>query len=47
MSAILPIRLFALAALLATPPLTPADAKGDAANGKELFMAMAARPAMA
>jgi cytochrome c len=39
MSAIRPIRLFALAALLATPAAYAADAKGDPANGKELFMA--------
>ena len=39
MSATRPIRLFALAALLATPTAYAADAKGDAANGKELFMA--------
>jgi cytochrome c len=39
MSAIRPIRLFALAALLATPAAHAGDAKGDAANGKELFMA--------
>ncbi len=38
MSAIRPIRLFALAALLATPAYA-SDANGDAANGKELFMA--------
>ena len=39
MSAIRPIRLFALAALLATPAAYADDAEGDAANGKELFMA--------
>lgn len=40
MSAIRPIRLFALAALLAAPAVYADDAtKGDAANGKELFMA--------
>jgi cytochrome c len=39
MSAIRPIRLFALAALLAAPAAYADDAKGDAANGKELFMA--------
>ena len=38
MSAVRPIRLFALAALLATPAYA-SDAEGDAANGKELFMA--------
>jgi cytochrome c len=42
MSAIRPVRRFALAALaalLATPAPHAADADGDAANGKELFMA--------
>jgi cytochrome c len=39
MSAIRPIRLFALATLLAAPATYASDAKGDAANGKELFMA--------
>jgi cytochrome c len=43
MSAIRPIRLFALAALLAAPATyagdAKSDAKGDAANGKEVFMA--------
>jgi cytochrome c len=43
MSAIRPIRLFALAALLAAPAAyagdAKADSKADAANGKELFMA--------
>jgi cytochrome c len=39
MFAIRPIRLFALAALLATPGAYADDATGDAANGKELFMA--------
>jgi cytochrome c len=39
MSAIRPIRVFALAALLAAPAAYAGDAKGDAANGKELFMA--------
>ena len=39
MFAIRPVRLFALAALLATPAAYASDAKGDAANGKELFMA--------
>ena len=39
MSAIRPVRLFALAALLAAPAVYASDAKGDAANGKELFMA--------
>ena len=38
MSASRAIRLFALAALLATPAYA-SDAEGDAANGKELFMA--------
>jgi len=38
MSAILPIRLFALAALLAAPATYASDAGGDAAKGKELFM---------
>ena len=38
MSAIRPIRLFALAVLLAAPGYA-SDAKGDAANGKEVFMA--------
>lgn len=32
------VRLFAVAALLATPAAYASDAKGDAANGKELFM---------
>jgi cytochrome c len=41
MSAIRPIRLFALAALLATPTAYAGDAGGNAANGKELFMANA------
>ena len=39
MSSIRPIRLFALAALLAAPTTNASDATGDAANGKELFMA--------
>ena len=44
MSAIRPIRLFVLAALLAAPTAHAGDAKsdaakGDAAHGKELFMA--------
>jgi cytochrome c len=39
MSAIRPLRLFALAALLAAPAAYASDAKGDAASGKELFMA--------
>lgn len=39
MSTIRPIRLFALAALLAAPAAYADDAKGDAANGEELFMA--------
>ena len=38
MSAIRRIRLFAFAALLAAPAYA-SDANGDAANGKELFMA--------
>jgi len=38
MSAIRPIHLFALAALLAAPAAYASDAEGDAANGKELFM---------
>jgi len=38
MSAIRPIRLFALAALLATPAAYASDPQGDAANGKEVFM---------
>jgi cytochrome c len=33
------MRLFALAALLAAPAAYASDAKGDAANGKEVFMA--------
>jgi len=37
MSAIRPIRLFALA-LLATPAAYASDPQGDAANGKEVFM---------
>ena len=39
MFAIRPIRLFALAALLAMPAAYAGDAKGDAAKGKEVFMA--------
>ena len=39
MSAIRPIRLFALAALMAAPAAYASDGNGDAANGKELFMA--------
>jgi cytochrome c len=39
MSAIRPIRLLALAALLAVPTAYAGEAKGDAANGKEVFMA--------
>ena len=39
MSAIRPIRLFALAALLVAPAGYASDAKGDAATGKEVFMA--------
>ena len=38
MSAIRPLRLFALAAFLAAPAAHASDAQGDAANGKELFM---------
>ena len=39
MSAIRPIRLFALAALLAAPGAYAGDPKGDAAKGEEVFMA--------
>ncbi|MDR0781632.1 MAG: c-type cytochrome [Pseudomonadales bacterium] len=39
MFAIRPIRLLVLAALLATPAVYADDTKGDAAHGKELFMA--------
>jgi cytochrome c len=39
MSVIRPIRLFALAALLAAPTAYASEAQGDAANGEELFMA--------
>jgi cytochrome c len=39
MSAIQTIRLFALAALMAAPAVHASDTKGDAANGKEVFMA--------
>lgn len=39
MFAIRRIRLLALAALLAVPAADADDAKGDAANGKEVFMA--------
>jgi cytochrome c len=38
MSAIRPIRLFTLAALLAAPAALASETQGDAANGKELFM---------
>jgi cytochrome c len=38
MSVIGTIRLLALAALLTTPAAYASDSKGDAANGKELFM---------
>jgi cytochrome c len=38
MSAIRPIRLFALAALLAAPITYASDTPGDAARGEELFM---------
>jgi cytochrome c len=41
MSAIRRIGLFALAALLATPAAYAGDATGNAASGKELFMANA------
>jgi cytochrome c len=41
MSAIRPTRLFALAALLATPAAYADAAKGNAASGEELFMANA------
>lgn len=37
MSAIRSVRLFALAALLATPAAFAGDIKGDAAKGQELF----------
>jgi cytochrome c len=39
MSAIRPLRLLALAAVLAAPATYASDTNGDAANGKELFMA--------
>ena len=39
MSAIRSIRLFALAALLATPAAYASDTNGDAVSGKELFEA--------
>ena len=39
MSAIRLIRLCGLAALLSAPAAHASDAKGDAANGKEVFMA--------
>jgi cytochrome c len=39
MSAIRPIRVFALAALLAAPAAYASDANGDAARGEEVFMA--------
>ena len=39
MSQVPPIRLFALAALLATPAAYAGGLGGDAANGEELFMA--------
>src|SRR5688572_27885433 len=41
MSAIRSARLFALAALLATPAAYADGTKGDAVNGRELFMANA------
>jgi cytochrome c len=41
MSAIRPAHLFALTALLATACALAFDIKGDAANGKELFLANA------
>ena len=39
MSAIRPIRLFALAAILAAPAAYASDAKGDSVKGKEVFEA--------
>jgi len=39
MSAIRPIRLFALAALLAAPAAYASETQGDAARGEQLFMA--------
>lgn len=39
MSATRPVRLFALAALLATPAAYASETQGDAARGEELFMA--------
>jgi cytochrome c len=39
MSAIRPIRLFALAALLAAPAAYASETQGDATNGEQLFMA--------
>ena len=39
MSSIRPIRLFALATLLATAAAYASETPGDAANGKEVFMA--------
>jgi cytochrome c len=39
MSAIRPLRLFALAALLAAPAAYASETQGDAANGEQLFMA--------
>ena len=39
MSAIRVVRLFALAALLAAPAAYASETQGDAAKGKELFMA--------
>lgn len=41
MSSIRPLRLLALAALLAAPAAHAGDLKGDAANGKLLFMTSA------
>jgi len=41
MSAIQPIRLFVLAALLATPAAYAGDIKGNATTGQELFMTSA------
>lgn len=38
MSAIRPMRLFALTALLAVPAIYASDVEGDAARGKEVFM---------
>ncbi|HEY4211636.1 MAG TPA: hypothetical protein VGM84_09170 [Steroidobacteraceae bacterium] len=43
MSAIRPIRLLVLAALLATPAAYARDINGDASNGKEVFMSTPCR----